>query len=115
MLQHIRSGKLKALGVTGRQRLAQLPDVPTLAESGLNGYEASVWYGVVAPAHTPHDIIKRLNGEIGKIIEDHGTRERMVAGDFDPAGSTPEQFAQFIRAETLKWGKVVKASGARPN
>ena len=113
VLQHVTSGKLKALGVTGRRRVAQLPDVPTLAESGLKGYEASVWYGVVAPAKTPRDIVLRLNAEITKLMEEAATRQRMAAGDFEAAGSTPEEFARFILAETVKWGKVVKASGAR--
>ncbi len=113
VLQYVKSGRLKALGVTGRKRLAQLPDVPTLAESGLKGYEASVWYGVVAPANTPRGIVLRLSAEIGKIIGDRATRERMVAGDFEPVGSTPEEFARFIQSETVKWGKVVRASGAR--
>lgn len=113
VLQYVGSGKLKALGVTGRRRVAQLPEVPTLAESGLKGYEASVWYGVVAPAKTPRDIVLRLNAEITKIMEEGATRQRMAAGDFEAAGSTPEGFARFIRAETVKWGKVVKASGAR--
>jgi tripartite-type tricarboxylate transporter receptor subunit TctC len=113
VLPHVRSGRLKALAASGRKRLAQLPEVPTIAESGLTGYEASVWYGVVAPAHTPRDIVVRLNGEIRKIVERPATRERMVAADFDPAVSTPEQFESFIRSETAKWRKVVSISGAK--
>jgi tripartite-type tricarboxylate transporter receptor subunit TctC len=113
VLAYVRSGKLKALAVSGRKRLTQLPDVPTIAESGLTGYEASVWYGIVAPAHTPRDIVMRLNSEITKIVQDQGTRERMIAADFDPAVSTPEQFGTFIRSETAKWRKVVSISGAR--
>jgi len=110
----VKAGKVKALGVTSARRIAKLPDVPTVAEAALAGYEASVWYGVVAPAGTPRDIVQRLNTEIARIVADPVQRERMVAGDFEPTTSTPEQFAAFIKSETVKWGKVVKASGAKP-
>ena len=109
----VKSGKVRALGVTSAKRIAKLPDVPTVAESALPGYEASVWYGVVAPAHTPREIVQRLNTEIAKIVATPSHRERMLAGDFEPTTSTPEQFGAFIRSETAKWGKVVKASGAK--
>jgi tripartite-type tricarboxylate transporter receptor subunit TctC len=110
----VKAGKVKALGVTSAKRIAKLPDVPTVAESALPGYEASVWYGVVAPTGTPREIVQRLNTEIARIIADPTQRERMVAGDFEPTTSKPEQFAAFIKSETEKWGKVVKASGAKP-
>jgi tripartite-type tricarboxylate transporter receptor subunit TctC len=110
----VKAGKVKALGVTSAKRIAKLPDVPTVAEAALPGYEASVWYGVVAPARTPREIVQRLNTEIARIAADPAHRERMVAGDFEPTTSTPEQFAGFIKSETVKWGKVVKASGAKP-
>ena len=109
----VKAGKVKALAVTSARRVAKLPDVPTLAEAALPGYEASVWYGVVAPAGTPQDIVRRLNKEIAHIVVQPTHRERMLAGDFEPTTSTPEQFAQFIRSETAKWGKVVRASGAK--
>ena len=109
----VKSGKVRALGVTSAKRIAKLPDVPTVAESALPGYEASVWYGVVAPAHTPREIVQRLNTEIAKIVATPAHRERMLAGDFEPTTSTPEQFGAFIKSETAKWGKVVKASGAK--
>jgi tripartite-type tricarboxylate transporter receptor subunit TctC len=112
-MPHVKTGKLKALAVTSPKRLDQLPEVPTVAESGLKGYEASVWYGVVAPAKTPREIIVRLNQEIGKGIQQRTTRERMLASDFQPTSTTPEQFGSFIKSEVDKWGKVVKASGAR--
>jgi len=110
----VKAGKVKALGVTSARRIAKLPDVPTVAEAALPGYEASVWYGVVAPAGTPRSIVQRLNTEIARIVADPAQRERMLAGDFEPTTSTPEQFAAFIKSETAKWGKVVKASGAKP-
>lgn len=109
----VKAGKVKPLAVTSAKRVAKLPDVPTVAESALPGYEASVWYGVVAPAGTPRDIVQRLNMEIARIVADPVHRERMLAADFEPTTSTPEQFAAFIKSETAKWAKVVKASGAR--
>jgi tripartite-type tricarboxylate transporter receptor subunit TctC len=110
----VKAGKVKALGVTSAKRIAKLPDVPTVAESALPGYDASVWYGVVAPAHTAPDIVQRLNREIARIVSEPNHRERMLASDFEPTSGTPQQFASFIRSETAKWGKVVKASGAKP-
>jgi tripartite-type tricarboxylate transporter receptor subunit TctC len=110
----VKAGKVKALGVTSAKRIAKLPDLPTVAESSLPGYDASVWYGVVAPAGTPREIVQRLNKEIARIVGEPAQRERMLAADFEPTTSTPEQFAAFIKSETAKWGKVVKASGAKP-
>ncbi|HKA43580.1 MAG TPA: tripartite tricarboxylate transporter substrate binding protein [Burkholderiales bacterium] len=111
-MPQVKAGKLRALGVTSAQRLARISDVPTVAET-LPGYEASVWYGVVAPSATPRDIVLRLNSDIAHILQQRTHRERLAANDFEPAGSTPEQFGAFIKSETAKWGKVVRASGAR--
>jgi tripartite-type tricarboxylate transporter receptor subunit TctC len=108
----VKAGKVKPLGVTSARRVAKLPDVPTVAESALPGYEASVWYGVVAPAGTPRDIVQRLNQEIARILANPMHHDRMIGADFEPTTSTPEQFAAFIKSETVKWAKVVKASGA---
>ncbi len=113
VIQHIKAGKLRALAVTSHARLKQLPEVPTLGET-LKGYEAAVWYGVVAPANTPAAIITRLNTELTHILQDTKVQQQMVQNDFDPAGSTPAQFGSFIKSETDKWGKVVKSSGAKP-
>lgn len=109
----VTSGKVKALAVTSLKRVAKLPDVPTVAEAALPGYEAGVWYGVVAPARTPTEVVRRLNKEIARIVAEPVHRNRMLSGDFEPTTSTPEQFAAFIKSETTKWGKVVKASGAK--
>jgi tripartite-type tricarboxylate transporter receptor subunit TctC len=109
----IKSGKLRALGTTSKTRLQQLPDVPTLAESGLPGYEASVWYGLLGPAHLPDDIVRRLNKEMTKALTDKAVIDQMVANYFDPETSTPEQFAAFIKSESDKWGDVVRKSGAK--
>ena len=104
---------MKSIAVTSAKRIGVLPEVPTVAESGVPGYEASVWYGVVAPARTPREIIAKLNAEIARILRERGSRDRIAAGDFEVTSSTPGEFGDFIRAETAKWAKVVKASGAR--
>jgi tripartite-type tricarboxylate transporter receptor subunit TctC len=113
VLPLIKAGKLRALAVTSKKRLRTLPDVPTLAESGLAGYSASVWYGVVARARTPAFIVDRLNTELTAILDDSKVRNLMAQNDFDPEGSTPDEFAAFIKAETDKWTQVVKSSGAK--
>lgn len=87
--------------------------MPTVAEAALPGYEASVWYGVVAPARTAKPIIERLNAEVGRIVETRTHRERMLASDFEPMPMTAAEFGAFIRSETEKWAKVVKVSGAK--
>ena len=112
-LPHVRSGKLKALAVTTAKRAAGVPDLPTVAESGLPGYEATAWFGVLAPAATPPQIIARLNAVIVKIAHAREMQERLTAEGADAVGNTPEQFAQIIRNDIAKWAKIVKASGAR--
>jgi len=112
-LPHVRSGKLKALAVTTAKRAAGVPDLPTVAESGLPGYEATAWFGVLAPAATPPQIIARLNAAIVKIAHAREMQDRLTAEGADAVGNTPEQFAQIIKNDIAKWAKVVKASGAR--
>jgi tripartite-type tricarboxylate transporter receptor subunit TctC len=111
----VRSGKLKALAVTTAKRSAALPDLPTVAESGLPGYEATAWFGVLAPAATPSTIIAQLNTAIVKSLHTREMRERLIAEGTEPVGNTPEQFAQIVRNDIAKWAKVVKSSGARPD
>lgn len=94
-------------------RIRQLPEAPTLAESGIGGCEASVWYGVVTAARRPAAIVERLNAEIVRIVETRTHRERMLAADFEPTRPSPAEFATFIRSEAGKWARVVKLSGAR--
>jgi len=113
-LPHVKSGRLRALGVTSAKRSAGVPDVPTIAQAGVPGYEAIQWYGLLAPAGTPREIVTKLHGEIVKILAAPDTREKLSSDGAEPVGSTPEQFAAFIRAETDKWGKVVKAAGIQP-
>jgi tripartite-type tricarboxylate transporter receptor subunit TctC len=109
----IRAGKLRALAVTSGKRSAALPDVPTLDEAGLKGFEASSWFGVFAPAGTPKDIVNRLSEEIQKATAAAELQERFKAQGATPIGSTPEAFATHVSAEIAKWATVVKASGAK--
>ena len=109
----IKAGKLRALAVTSTERAAALPDVPTMAESGLPGYEASSWFGVLAPAGTPHEIVAKLNGAIAAWLATPEAKEKLLAQGAIAAGGTPEAFAKHIDVETAKWAKVVKASGAK--
>jgi len=113
-LPQIKAGKLLALAVTSGQRSAALPDVPTVAEAGnLKGYEASSWFGLLAPAGTPPEIVNRLQQETAKALATPALKERLLAQGAIPGGMTPDEFARFIAAESRKWAKVVKDSGAK--
>lgn len=109
----VKAGRLKALAISSDKRISKLPDLPTIAESGVPGYQASVWYGIAAPAKTPPDIVARLYKESAAVLQDRATQDKMNANDFVPTIMNPEQFGAFIRSEIEKWGKVVKATGAR--
>jgi tripartite-type tricarboxylate transporter receptor subunit TctC len=109
----IKGGKLKALAVTSAQRSAALPDVPTMIESGLAGFEASSWFGILAPAGTPKDVIAKLSGEVAKWLATPEAKEKMAAQGAIPAGLMPDEFTRHIATETVKWQKVVKDSGAK--
>jgi tripartite-type tricarboxylate transporter receptor subunit TctC len=111
-LQFIKAGKLRALAVTSLERSSALPDVPTLAESGLPGFEASSWFGVLAPAGTPNDIIVKLNTAIAGWLATADAKEKLAAQGAIAAGGAPDAFVRHIAAESSKWAKVVKASGA---
>ncbi len=108
---HIKSNRLRALGVTGTKRASGAEDIPTIAEAGVPGYEAVQWYGVLAPAGTPRDIIGKLHAQIVRALHSADVRQRLLMDGAEPVGSSPEAFAAFIRAETEKWAKVVKAAG----
>lgn len=112
-LPYVKSGRLNALAVTNPKRSPIVPDVPTVAESGLPGFEALQWFGIVAPAGTPKEIVARLSGEIVKILRLPDVRERMSGLGAEVVASTPEQFAVFQKADTAKWARVVKESGAK--
>jgi tripartite-type tricarboxylate transporter receptor subunit TctC len=109
-LPHLKPGRLRALGVTGATRVTSLPEVPTIAEGGVKGYEVVGWYGLVAPANTPRAVVAKLQGEVSSILMAPETREKLAADGADPVGSTPEEFGAFIKAEIDKWSKVVKAA-----
>jgi tripartite-type tricarboxylate transporter receptor subunit TctC len=108
-----KAGKLRALAVTTATRSAAAPDMPTIAEAGVPGYDANAWFGVFAPAGTPQPIINRLNTDIVKIVKLPEMHDRFLALGAEPVGSTAEEFAAFFRNEVAKWAKVVKASGAQ--
>lgn len=110
---HLQSGQLRAVAVAANKRLAQLPNVPTMAEAGLPDFEVSSWNGLFAPAKTAPEIIARLHAEAVKALAAPDLREKLNAQGAEAAGSTPEEFRAYIRAEIEKWGKVVRASGAR--
>ena len=112
-IQHVRAGKLRAIAVTSLKRSAGVPDVPTVAESGVPGFDASSWFGLAGPAALPREIALKISGDIARILKVPEMRERFVAQGADPVGSTPDEFAAHMRAETVKWARLVKASGAR--
>jgi len=112
-LTPMRSGKLRVLAVTSAKRSLAAPDLPTVGEAGVAGYEATSWYGLMAPAGTPAEIITRLNAESIKIVQRPDYREKFIASGVDPLGSTPEQFGSYLRSEIDKWGRVVRATGMR--
>jgi tripartite-type tricarboxylate transporter receptor subunit TctC len=113
IVQHIKSGKMKAIAVTSGKRALALPDLPTVQESGFPGYDVTSWNGMLAPAGTPGDIIRRLNTEFNRIIATPEMKKRMIENGYEPVGGSPEKFGDFIRAEIAKWAPVVKAANIR--
>jgi len=111
---HVKSGRLRALAITSPKRLAAMPDVPAIGET-VPGYEADAFQGMVAPAGVPKEIVRQLADDIATIVKSPEIRERITADGAEPIGSTPEAFGAFLKKEMLKWGKVVKESGARPD
>ncbi|HYK15406.1 MAG TPA: tripartite tricarboxylate transporter substrate binding protein [Burkholderiales bacterium] len=112
-LPHVQGGKLRMLAITSAKRFPSLPDLPTIAESGVPGYESISWAGVAVPAGTPKEIVARLHAEIVKVLAMPDIRERFLRDGIETIGSTPEQFSEHIRRERIKWAKVVKDSGAK--
>ena len=112
-MPHVKSGKLRPVAVTTAHRSLALPELPTIAESGVPGYEAATWYGLLAPAGTPKAIVGRLHAEIVKILATD-TRQQLVAQGFEPVGNTPAEFAAYIKSEITKWGKVIRDAGIKP-
>jgi tripartite-type tricarboxylate transporter receptor subunit TctC len=113
-LPHTKAGRLRALGVTSAQRAGGAPEIPTIAEAGVPGYEAVQWFGILAPAGTPRAVIDRVHREAVKVLQSADIKERLKADGADPVASSPEEFAAFLRSETVKWAKVVKAVGIQP-
>jgi tripartite-type tricarboxylate transporter receptor subunit TctC len=114
LLQHIKSGKLKALAVGSAKRVDALPDVPTVSELGFPGFETSQWYGILVPAKTPAPIVQRLSEAINRALKDPELIERFKHDGSMPAGGTPEEFATFIAKESKTWAEVIKAGGIKP-
>jgi tripartite-type tricarboxylate transporter receptor subunit TctC len=114
-IPHMKSGRLKALGVSTAERSPEMPDVPTIAEAGVPGYEARVWIGMLVPVGTPREIIARLNGEIGSLVRTDEVKKLLAPTGMEPDPDTPAQFGAYLKADYDKWGKVVRESGATVN
>jgi tripartite-type tricarboxylate transporter receptor subunit TctC len=114
VIQHVRAGKLKALATTGAKRAETLPDLPTVAESGLPGYEAVGWFGLLAPVATPKPVVEKLSADANQVLADKDVKTRMLAVGADPRGNTPEEFARFIRDDQAKWAKLMREAGIKP-
>jgi tripartite-type tricarboxylate transporter receptor subunit TctC len=112
-MPHIKAGKLRPIAVASAKRLPQLPDVPTVAEAGVPGYESGAWYGFVAPAGTPKAVVDKLSKEIARVLTLPDVQQVLAAPGLVPVGSTPEQFAQHIKSETAKYGKVIKDANVK--
>ncbi len=112
-LPNLRAGKVKALAVTTARRIAALPDTPTLVEAGLPGYEMAIWFGLLAPAGTPREIVSRINAELVKAMRTPEVRERLANQAADPIGDTPEEFAATLRQESQRWGEFARATGLK--
>ncbi len=113
-IPQIKAGKVRGLAVTTATRAGMLPDLPTIAEAALPGYEANNWYGLLAPAKTPKAIIDRLNAETVKILGSQSVREIYFTQGLEPTPTTPEAFGAYIKSEIAKWSKLVKAAGVKP-
>ena len=113
VIGHVRAGKMKALAVSTAQRSPLAPEIPTVAEAGVPGYELSAWFGVLAPAGTPRDVIARLNAEIVKLLNSPDVRERFAKQGVEVKTSTPEQFSEFLKSEVARWARVIKEAGIR--
>jgi tripartite-type tricarboxylate transporter receptor subunit TctC len=114
-LPNLPSGKLRALAVSTKKRYSELPDVPTLDEAGVSGFDATIWLGILAPPNTPRDIVQKLNGDIRRVLSTPEARKLMASAGVDVATSTPEEFGKLLQSEYDRWGKVVRETGAQVN
>jgi tripartite-type tricarboxylate transporter receptor subunit TctC len=112
-LPHVQTAKLRALGVTSARRVSALPDIPSIAEAGVAGYDGSAWYGVLAPAGTPPAIVTRLHADLMGALRAPDLKEKLIAQGLEPAAYLPEEFSTLIVAELAKWSKVVAAAGIK--
>jgi tripartite-type tricarboxylate transporter receptor subunit TctC len=112
-LHHLKAGRLRALAVTGGKRMSEIPDTPTVSESGLPGFEVVAWFGMFAPAKTPQPIVRKLNGEMVRILNAQDVRDRMSRAGLIPGGNTPEELGAFLKAELAKWARVIKEANIR--
>jgi len=113
LIGHIKSGKMRPIVVTSRKRTTDLPDAPTVDESGYKGFEAATWFGIAGPAGLPKDVVAKLNAAFNKALQDPEVKRKLASQGAEVKGSTPEEFGAYIREETVRWGKVVKDSGAK--
>ncbi len=113
-LPHLRTGRLRGLGVTTAKRVAGAPEIPTIAEAGVPGYEASNWFGVSAPANTPRTITLLLSASIARVLQRSDIRARIVEDGAEPVGNSPDEFTAYVKSETVKWGKVARRAGIEP-
>ena len=114
VMPHVQAGRLRALAVTSARRATTLPELPTAAESGLPGYEAIGWFGLLAPVATPKELVARLSADANQVLADPGVKGKMLAMGAEPAGNTPEAFAAFIRADMAKWARLMAERGIKP-
>ena len=112
-IPHVQTGKLRAIAFSGPKRFATLPDVPTFAEAGLPGYEASFWFGILAPAGTPKPIVDKLSAQIARILALPDVRETMVSQGIDPSYTTPDEFAALLRADTARFAQIIKTANIK--
>jgi tripartite-type tricarboxylate transporter receptor subunit TctC len=113
LIGHIKNGKMRPIVITSRKRTTDLPDAPTVDESGYKGFEAATWFGVAGPAGLPKDVVAKLNAAFNKALQDPEVKRKLASQGAEVKGSTPEEFGAYIREETVRWGKVVKESGAK--
>jgi tripartite-type tricarboxylate transporter receptor subunit TctC len=114
VMQHVQAGRLRALAVTSAHRFGALPDLPTVAEAGVPGYEAVGWFGLFAPAAAPKELVARISADANKVLADPDVKQKMLAAGAEPTGMTPDQFARFVRSEMDKWTRLMKERGITP-
>jgi tripartite-type tricarboxylate transporter receptor subunit TctC len=110
---HVKAGRVRGIAVSSAKRSVAIPQVPTIAESGVPGFEVVGWYGMLAPAHTPQAIVARLNGELLKILQAPDVRDRLWGEGAEPVGNSPAEFTAFIKTDIARWAKVIKTAGAK--